>query len=70
MTINHTVTRGEDVTKGGLNFFDTMIKLAREGKPLRVVDDQIVAPTPTDDLAVQLAIMLEAAQSATATVAV
>jgi dTDP-4-dehydrorhamnose reductase len=55
--------------KGGLNFIDTMIKLAREGKPLRVVDDQIVAPTPTDDLAAQLAIMLEAAQSAAAAVA-
>lgn len=55
--------------KGGLNFVDTMIKMAREGKKLRVVDDQIVAPTPTDDLALQLAIMLEAAQSAAATVA-
>jgi dTDP-4-dehydrorhamnose reductase len=29
---------------------------------LRVVDDQIVAPTPTDDLAVQLAVMAEEAQ--------
>ncbi len=36
--------------KGGLNFVDTMVKMAREGKKLRVVDDQIVAPTPTDDL--------------------
>jgi len=33
------------------------------------VDDQIVAPTPTDDLAVQLTIMLEAAQSAAAVAA-
>ena len=60
--------------KGGLNFIDTIIKKAREGasgggKKLRVVDDQIVAPTPTDDLAVQLAIMLEAAQSTAAVVA-
>jgi dTDP-4-dehydrorhamnose reductase len=55
--------------KGGLNFVDSMIKMAREGKHLRVVDDQIVAPTPTDDLAVQLAVMAEAAQSAAATVA-
>jgi dTDP-4-dehydrorhamnose reductase len=46
--------------KGGLNFVDTMIKAAREGKKLRVVDDQIVAPTPTDDLSVQLATILEA----------
>jgi dTDP-4-dehydrorhamnose reductase len=55
--------------KGGLNFVDSMIKMACEGKHLRVVDDQIVAPTPTDDLAVQLAVMAEAAQSASATVA-
>jgi dTDP-4-dehydrorhamnose reductase len=55
--------------KGGLNFVDSMIKMAREGKKLRVVDDQIVAPTPTDDLAVQLAVMLEAAQAAAAVVA-
>jgi dTDP-4-dehydrorhamnose reductase len=46
--------------KGGLNFVDTMIKMAREGKALKVVDDQIVAPTPTDDLARQLQVMLEA----------
>ena len=37
-----------------------MVKAAREGKHLRVVDDQTVAPTPTDDLAVQLATILEA----------
>jgi dTDP-4-dehydrorhamnose reductase len=49
--------------KGGLNFVDTMIKMAREGKKLRVVDDQIVAPTPTDDLALQLAIMAEEAHN-------
>jgi dTDP-4-dehydrorhamnose reductase len=48
--------------KGGLNFIDSMIKMARDGKHLRVVDDQIVAPTPTDDLAVQLAVMVETAQ--------
>ncbi len=45
--------------KGGLNFVDTMIAAARAGKPLRVVDDQIVAPTPTDALAEQLIAMLE-----------
>ncbi len=52
--------------KGGLNFIDTMIKAAREGgpeKPLRVVDDQIVAPTPTDDLARQLAAILNAGKT-------
>ena len=46
--------------KGGLNFVDTMIKAARDGKKLRVVDDQVAAPTPTDDLSVQLAMILEA----------
>jgi dTDP-4-dehydrorhamnose reductase len=55
--------------KGGLNFVDSMIKMAREGKKLRVVDDQVVAPTPTDDLAEQLAIMAEAAQLAAVTTA-
>ncbi len=44
--------------KGGLNFVDTMIRSARAGKPMRVVNDQIVAPTPTDDLARQLILML------------
>jgi dTDP-4-dehydrorhamnose reductase len=55
--------------RGGMNFIDRMLKLAREGQLLRIVVDQIVAPTPTDDLAVHLAVMLEAAQSAAATVA-
>ncbi len=71
MTLAHAPTTGYVVRscglfgvagcklKGGLNFVDTMIKAAREGKKLRVVDDQIVAPTPTDDLAIQLAIILE-----------
>ena len=45
--------------KGGLNFVDLMIKMAREGTPLKVVDDQIVAPTPTDDLARQIMLLVE-----------
>ncbi len=45
--------------KGGLNFVDTMITVARAGKPMRVVADQIVAPTPTDDLAKQLILMIQ-----------
>ncbi len=36
--------------KGG-NFVETMLRLARDGKPLRVVDDQATSPTYTADLA-------------------
>ena len=36
--------------KGG-NFVETMLRLAREGKPISVVDDQVCAPTYTHDLA-------------------
>jgi dTDP-4-dehydrorhamnose reductase len=71
MTLAHAPTMGYVVRtcglfgmagcklKGGLNFVDTMIKAARAGKPLRVVADQIVAPTPTDELARQLILMLQ-----------
>jgi dTDP-4-dehydrorhamnose reductase len=36
--------------KGG-NFVETMLRLARAGRPIRVVDDQVLAPTSTLDLA-------------------
>jgi dTDP-4-dehydrorhamnose reductase len=36
--------------KGG-NFVETMLKKARDGSPLRVVDDQVLTPTFTGDLA-------------------
>ncbi|HCS53030.1 dTDP-4-dehydrorhamnose reductase [Rubinisphaera sp.] len=36
---------------GNGNFVKTMLRLAREGKPLRVVDDQFCAPTSVKDLA-------------------
>lgn len=36
--------------KGG-NFVETMIRMAREGRPIRVVDDQVLTPTYTQDLA-------------------
>ena len=40
--------------KGG-NFIETMLRLAREGKPMRVVSDQVLSPTSTRDLAETLA---------------
>jgi dTDP-4-dehydrorhamnose reductase len=39
--------------KGG-NFVELMLRLAGEGKPIRVVDDQTLTPTPTADLARQI----------------
>jgi dTDP-4-dehydrorhamnose reductase len=43
--------------KGG-NFVSTMIRLAREGKSIRVVSDQRVGPTSTADLAEALRFLL------------
>lgn len=40
--------------KGGLNFVELMLKLARERDKLRVVDDEFVSPTPTVQIAQQL----------------
>lgn len=45
---------------GGPNFVATMIERAREGQPLRVVDDQRGSPTWTGTLARALADLLEA----------
>jgi dTDP-4-dehydrorhamnose reductase len=42
--------------KGG-NFVETMLKKARNREPIRVVNDQIVTPTATADLARQLALL-------------
>ena len=36
--------------KGG-NFVETVIRIAREGRPIRVVNDQVLAPTYTRDVA-------------------
>ena len=47
--------------KGG-NFVELMLRLAREGKPIRVVDDQRMTPTYTVDLAHQIAILIETGQ--------
>jgi len=38
-------------TSGKGNFVETMLRLAREGKPLRVVADQVLGPSYTLDLA-------------------
>ena len=40
--------------KGGLNFVELMLKLARERDEIRVVDDEFVSPTPTVEIAQQL----------------
>jgi dTDP-4-dehydrorhamnose reductase len=43
--------------KGG-NFVEAMLAKARAGEPIRVVEDQVVTPTYTLDLAVQVATLL------------
>ena len=40
--------------KGGLNFIELMLKLSKERKELRVVNDEFVTPTPTIQIARQL----------------
>ena len=47
--------------KGG-NFVNTMLKFARENKPLKVVDDQICTPTATRDLATQIVQLIDHTQ--------
>ena len=42
--------------KGG-NFVETMLALARAGREIRVVDDQVLTPTPTAPLADQIALL-------------
>ena len=47
----------------GSNFVNTMLRVAREsehtGKPVRVVGDQVCTPTFTEDLAQQIALLIE-----------
>jgi len=40
--------------KGGLNFVQLMLKLANEGKNIRVVDNEVLTPTSTIELARQI----------------
>ncbi len=41
-------------SKGGLNFIELMLKLAKERGEVRVVDSEVVSPTSTEELAEQL----------------
>jgi dTDP-4-dehydrorhamnose reductase len=43
--------------KGGLNFVDLMLKLARERGKVRVVDNEVVTPTSTSQLAKQIVVL-------------
>jgi len=40
--------------KGGRNFVELMLKLGRERGAVRVVDNEVVSPTPTAQLAIQI----------------
>lgn len=40
--------------KGGINFVETMLKLAKERDQLRVVNDEFVSPTPAAEIARQV----------------
>ncbi len=44
----------------GSNFVTTMLKLYREGKPIRVVTDEILTPTSTIEISRQISKMIEA----------
>jgi dTDP-4-dehydrorhamnose reductase len=50
------------ISGGGGNFVETMLSKARAGEEIRVVEDQIVTPTATADLAAQLKVLLESGQ--------
>jgi dTDP-4-dehydrorhamnose reductase len=50
---------------GGANFVDSILRKARHGEPLAVVDDQRGAPTWTHDLARALLRLVEAAEFGT-----
>jgi dTDP-4-dehydrorhamnose reductase len=43
--------------KGG-NFVELMVRLAREGRPIQVVNDQVLTPTYTPDLARMIAALI------------
>ncbi len=43
--------------KGGLNFVELMLKLARERDEVRVVDSEVVSPTSVEELAMQVLVL-------------
>jgi dTDP-4-dehydrorhamnose reductase len=43
----------------GTNFVELMLRLAKEGKPIRVVNDQVCTPTSTVDLAVATIVLIQ-----------
>jgi dTDP-4-dehydrorhamnose reductase len=50
---------GKSGSRGrGGNFVETMLKKARAGEPIQVVQDQVLTPTATADLARQVAMIL------------
>ncbi|MEE9269519.1 MAG: dTDP-4-dehydrorhamnose reductase [Candidatus Krumholzibacteria bacterium] len=44
----------------GTNFVDTMLRLSRDTDVIRVVDDEVMAPTLSGDLALQIRALIEA----------
>lgn len=46
--------------KGGMNFVELMLKLSREREEVRVVDDEILTPTSTVEIANQIVKMIDA----------
>ena len=43
--------------KGGLNFVELMLRLAKERREVRVVDSELVTPTWTEELAQQMVVL-------------
>ena len=48
--------------KGNMNFIETMLKLAESKKEIKVVDDQVLTPTSTIDVAEKLAELIMTAK--------
>jgi dTDP-4-dehydrorhamnose reductase len=62
MSLNprHYITRTAWLfAHGGKNFIQAILNAARDGKPLRVVTDEVANPTYNDDLAEAIALLIE-----------